>query len=131
MKVLPVKHPVDVSREVENMRLLQNVGGHPNIVSLHGVFHDGKQMLIVMELCDSSLHDWLWMRGDQAGFAAHTLCRDMWEGIAFLHSERIRICTAMSSQPTCCSRMLRSRSLCALDCRSRSLCALDLSLIHI
>ena len=92
VKVLPVRHPVDVSREVEVMRLLQTVGGHPNIVSLRGVFHDGKHsVLIVMELCDSSLDDWLWRRGGQVGFAAHTLCRDMWEGIAFLHSAQIRI----------------------------------------
>ncbi|CAI5933391.1 unnamed protein product [Closterium sp. NIES-65] len=77
----------DVRREV---RMLQQVAGHPGIVQLHAVFEDEKEVHLVTELCDGGeLFDDVVRRGRLPEKEAAQVFMQVASAVAFCHSRGI------------------------------------------
>ena len=89
VKKLQVRSEVDAAREVSVMRAIATAGGHPNVVKLLDIFSDKSSLLLVLELCDAALNEWLKLRPLVELGVAHSLSSDLWHGLAFLRDQGI------------------------------------------
>ena len=89
VKKVPVRSEVDAAREVNTMRAIATAGGHPNVVKLLDVFSDKGSLLLVLELRDAALNEWLKLRPLVELGVAHSLSGDLWRGLAFLRDQGI------------------------------------------
>ena len=77
----------DWMKELEAMRTLQNVGGHPSVVRLLEDFEENGAVFIVMEFCNGGeMFDMLGNLGNQQQWNPKVIFRKYMEGVLFLHS---------------------------------------------
>ena len=74
----------DWMKELEAMRTLQNVGGHPSVVRLLEDFEENGAVFIVMEFCNGG--EMFDMLGNQQQWNKKVIFRKYMQGVLFLHS---------------------------------------------
>ncbi len=85
IKIVPIEEDgEDVTREIEILRQL----AHPQIVGYRASFTTARDLWIVMELCQASLHSVTRARGGLDAASVAFVIREAVAGLAFIHENR-------------------------------------------
>lgn len=88
MKIQPYEHIEALSNEINMLRALE----HPGLPSLHDVFHDGKNLYIVMELVQGeTLEQYVKARGKLSVKETVNISRHLCGVIGYLHSRPVPV----------------------------------------
>ncbi|KAJ7199524.1 hypothetical protein O6H91_Y498100 [Diphasiastrum complanatum] len=86
-KLVTAADVADVRREI---RVMQRLAGHPNIVELKAVYEDEEWVHLVMELCEGGeLFDYITKKKTFTEEAAAQVCKTLMEVLQFCHAKGV------------------------------------------
>ncbi|CAL8147730.1 unnamed protein product [Orchesella dallaii] len=89
VKILLLNLPEETQQVLDEGKILQHCDAHENVVRYFGTKQVGDIILIVLELCDTSLREWVSNKEAERNISPVEVLNQATAGLAWLHSKEI------------------------------------------